>query len=448
MIPDSNFITSLLNVSEADIQSCHVRTDGDEIFYDITLKRKPMACPYCGRQMIGHGHKLRKVNHPAVRTYHGTINYYANRYICKVCKKTCLEQSPFGYQGFNSSYFMLQTAMKRLGNLNYNLKMISDELNISPTQLNTYLDSFVTIPRRRLPENLGIDEIHSPTLARRNASYLCVLVDNDNSCIYDVLDSRGKFYLGDHFSKIPRHERYAVKYITIDMWEPYRDIANTYFPKALVAVDPFHVIEHLCKDFQNLRIELMRQCEYGSNAYYLLKNWHWLFEKDNVNLDNEEEYNHRFGTKLNRRDIFNMMKNTFPVLYEAYELKEAYRRFNKTCSYENAVAVFDQYVEAFKNSGIRQYDEFVGILEHWKTEILNSFLRTPANWRLSNSRTENINGKIRTYLDISRGIGNFDRFRKRVIFALNPKIYYALTSNLQSISRPGKRRGSYNKPID
>lgn len=35
--------------------------------------------------------------------------------------------------------------MRLLGNLNYTLQMISEELNISPTQLCRYLDSYVTI---------------------------------------------------------------------------------------------------------------------------------------------------------------------------------------------------------------------------------------------------------------------------------------------------------------
>ena len=40
---------------------------------------------------------------------------------------------------------------------------------------------------------------------------------------------------------------------------------------------------------------------------------------------------------------------------------------------------------------------------------------------------------------LSRGINNFQRFRKRVIFALSPDVFYALTSSLQSEKRSGKK---------
>ncbi|MBQ1625339.1 MAG: transposase, partial [Erysipelotrichaceae bacterium] len=61
-------------------------------------------------------------------------------------------------------------------------------------------------------------------------------------------------------------------------------------------------------------------------------------------------------------------------------------------------------------------------------------------WTMRNAFCENINGKIRTYIEISRGIANFARFRKRVLFALNPKIFYSLTEKLYSLKKEGKKR--------
>lgn len=136
----------MLNISNSDIKKSDIITDGDTICYDITLVRKPMTCPYCGGKMIGHGHKLRLIKHPAIRNHSGIIRYNANRYICKECNKTAIEKNPFSFPGFNSSFLLLQNAMRLLANLNYTLSMISDELDISSTQLSTYIDSYITIP--------------------------------------------------------------------------------------------------------------------------------------------------------------------------------------------------------------------------------------------------------------------------------------------------------------
>ncbi len=40
-----------------------------------------MYCDYCHEKMIGHGVKIRKISHPNIRGYNGTIYYSANRYI-------------------------------------------------------------------------------------------------------------------------------------------------------------------------------------------------------------------------------------------------------------------------------------------------------------------------------------------------------------------------------
>ena len=79
------------------------------------------------------------------------------------------------------------------------------------------------------------------------------------------------------------------------------------------------------------------------------------------------------------------------------------------------------------------------------TEILNSFIRPFDDRKLSNALCENINGKLNTYLNISRGIINFKRFRKRAIYALNPKVFYSLTHVLKADAGIGYKRGKYKK---
>ena len=102
-----------------------------------------------------------------------------------------------------------------------------------------------------------------------------------------------------------------------------------------------------------------------------------------------------------------MIFKTFPELSKAYSLKELYRNMNKDCSYDEATNLYDDMLKAFKTSGIRQFKEFTEILINWRDEILNSYLRPYYDRKLSNSLTENVNGKLRTYLAVSRGISNF-----------------------------------------
>lgn len=444
-IPDNNFITTILNLNDDDIEKCDVEVVDSTVIYEIKLKRKDMYCDYCGNKMIGHGVKKRKISHPNIRGFNGVIYHLANRYICKHCNKTKIENNPFTFDGFNNSYSKIREVMIKLKKLDNTLEKISEDLHISTTQVNNYIDSYIVIPKLQLPEWIGIDELYSRPLSYKNAAYLCILIDGENRYLFDILGSRSKNTLSNYFSFIPKNERENVKYVTIDMWETYKEIAERYFPNCIVAVDPFHYVKHLCDGFQHLRINIMKKCVYGSDGYYLLKKWNWLFTSDDVDFDNEKEFNHRFNAELNRRDIFEMMTNNFPELYEAYLLKEEFRTMVKKCTYEEAKSKYDDLYDKFVKADIKEYYEFINILEQWKTEILNSFLRPYGDYKLTNAYTENINGKIGQYILNSRGLTNFNRFRKRAIFALNRKASFSITNKLKSEKMKKNSRGKYNK---
>ena len=122
--------------------------------------------------------------------------------------------------------------------------------------------------------------------------------------------------------------------------------------------------------------------------------------------------------------------------------------YNRIFSYEEAVDKFDIILKKFKAIQISQYDEFINILKNWRDEILIP-LKEPFNGKkLSNSPAENINGSLRTYLTISKGIGNYQRFRKRVLLELDKDVNYALRANLPRHQQSKPKRGPYDKPID
>ena len=56
----------------------------------------------------------------------------------------------------------------------------------------------------------------------------------------NLLLSRRKHQLANHFTKIDDKYRDKVLYISMDMWEPYRDIAHLYFKNVKICVDNLH----------------------------------------------------------------------------------------------------------------------------------------------------------------------------------------------------------------
>lgn len=439
-----HFITTTLNISDERIKNIQVPKINGVFHIQVTLNQEEEFCPYCGGPIKIKEYKVRTYNHLPITATPSVIDWRRRRYMCKDCGKTFSEHNPFGPETFLQTYAVLDCIAKDLHNIHYTYKDIAERYRVSIPLVQLYADSFIVAPRLTLPTNLGIDELRSD-MAKYGGKYLCAFVDNEKRVLSEILPDRSKHTLSKYLEAIPKSERDKVRYVTIDMWLPYRDVAYKYFKNCEVAVDPFHVVKNLSEGFTRIRVDYMYQATFHSPAYYLLKKWHKLLESD-YNLDNAPKYNLFFKRKLNYRDIYDMLLNINPNLKIAYELKEEYRLFNKECSYEDAPQRLDELIQKFEQSNLYCYAEFVGLLKNWRTEIINSFKRPLENRKQSNSLAESLNEKLRELIHVSHGYSNFDRFRARALYCLNDSLFYSLTNRLSTNKRVGKKRGKYNKP--
>ena len=77
----------------------------------------------------------------------------------------------------------------------------------------------------------------------------------------------------------------------------------------------------------------------------------------------------------------------------------------------------------------------------WKQEIINSFIISDATGhRLSNAKSEAMNQNIKTHIRISKGLANFSRFRKRMLYCFNDKLFVVLTEKLTTMKRDLKQK--------
>lgn len=109
---------------------------------------------------------------------------------------------------------------------------------------------------------------------------------------------------------------------------------------------------------------------------------------------------------------------TSDSLKEAYWLKEDYREFNIVGTYKEAKEKIPEFIDRFKATSRQEMREVGNMLENWKEEIINSFIRINGK-RLSNGPMESENRRIGKIMSDGNGFSNFDRFRNRVMFGLN-----------------------------
>ena len=149
--------------------------------------------------------------------------------------------------------------MKMLRNPRMTFSQVSNEVGISVPSVCRIFDKYAGVTPIGMPKCLCIDEIYA--IKYKQKIYACVLVDMQTSQVYDLLPTRRKADLSSYFSRISQEERDKVKYICMDMFQLYKDVAEVYFPCAKICIDSFHVIQQVNNAFNNIRVRVMKSFE-------------------------------------------------------------------------------------------------------------------------------------------------------------------------------------------
>lgn len=186
----------------------------------------------------------------------------------------------------------------------------------------------------------------------------------------------------------------------MDMYQLYKDVAEVYFPEAIICIDSFHVIKLINTAFTNIRIRVMKSFETSSEEYLLLKHFNWVLAKNSSRLDLHEtvdlrRYFYAFDSHYPSIGVMIEKMSSFDFdLTAAYSMKEEYAYINSTSTPENAEQRIDNFIGELLLYDVRELRGVARTLRHWKKEIVNSFNRVDGQ-RISNGPIESVNSRIK-----------------------------------------------------
>ena len=416
-----SLLISLLNISDKDIVSINSFTSVSG-FLSITaqLSRCSTCCPNCGSTSFKSlGYYQKKMKLPNELFDNIDVFFKIPRSLCLDCHHSFSDDRPLTPKGSSTSYKLILKVMELLCDPAMTFQSVAKLTGLSKPTVIRIFDKYCHIGHISFPEAICIDEVYTKN-SDFDSKYSCIFYDFYNHSIVDVTPSRHKNFLFSYLQKFPKAELDHVKYICIDMYQPYKDVCRFYFKKAIICVDSFHVVKHLNDDLSKLRIRIMNHYDSNSVEYYLLKHWKNLLLDRSINLDNKGKFNKRLNRFINFRQLLDLILQIDPQLSAAYMLKERYIQFNATADITNAERQLVVLINDFSDSNIPEYAEFVVLLKNWKTEIINSFTLYKGR-RLNTSVAESMNATIAKLIYNSKGIRNSDRRRKRIIYAVNKK---------------------------
>lgn len=144
--------------------------------------------------------------------------------------------------------------------------------------------------------------------------------DFDSLTILAILDGRTQATIRNHFLRYSRQVRNRVKVITMDMFSPYYDIAKKLFPNAKIAPDRFHIVQHLSRAMNRLRVQIMNQFDRKSHEYRALKRYWKLIQQDSRKLSDKRFYRPTFRIHLTNKEILEKLLSYSQELREHYEI--------------------------------------------------------------------------------------------------------------------------------
>lgn len=430
-------------------KSCSYHADdGTHIVELYLLDENPRKCHRCSSSNVSIvSSRINKTKHSSASENKVILNIHRRIYKCHNCEYVYQQTSPTIEENKRISIEKDVLILNDLRDSTNTFKKLAVKYDVSPTYISNLFDRKVDIKRGVLPEVLCIDEIYSRKLSKYH--YLCVLYSPQRKAIIEILESRRKGFLIDFFAHITQKEKQNVKYVSIDMWDNYRQIVKLCLPSAYISVDSFHVIKQLNFWFNKVRVRIMKRYDElkkeGHEYYWLLKKFWKFLLMDLDNLPQNYRYTTRTGMELSKYQIIDYMLDLDETLKKAYYLKEEYREFNITTENpEDAYEKLEDLILKFKKSGIPEYTSFWKLLQNWKHEIITSFTRINGR-RISNGPIEKANAEIRKLIKVSYGCSNFTRFKNRVKFVINSDEPILGTKKKHTNKRDFKPRGKYKK---
>lgn len=384
-------------------------------------KDNDLKCPRCNSYNIKIiGSRKNEIKHSVISQKQCKLILTRRKYKCEICDSIFTEKNLLANKSIES-HSMEMEILNGLKNINKSYKEVAKEYGVSEYYVRDLFDRKVDLKRNELPEVLCIDEVYNKRLTKYK--YCCILYSPQRRQIVDVLNTRHKNFLYDYFARISTQEKQKVRYISIDLWDSYREISYKCFPNVLVCADSFHVIKHIVEAFKKIRIRI--QNKYKDTRNEETFSYYWLLKKYNYLLTSTKKRDNFKPRKvahtrmyMTSNDLIHFMLKLSDELKLAYELLSAYQLFNQNASIDDAYPWLEELISKFKLSRIPEYIEIWKLLENWKVEIINSFNRTNGH-RISNGPMERVNRDIKTLYRTSYGMKNFVRTRNRIMFCIN-----------------------------
>ena len=349
------------------------------------------TCPRCGSNHLRNKGKFkREVKHISFSLKKSVLIFEAKRFLCKDCGRY-FNQRFDGIQPRVRSSEPLKNELIVRHQAGICLQKLADGSQVSSSTLERWCHQFLLRKiKERIPSFcprvLGIDE----DFFGRKQGFATTFCDLKKHRVYNVELGRSKADLWRYLKDL--EGRHRVQVVVIDLSSGYRSMVRSYFPKAKIVCDRFHVIRLVNHHFLNYWKEIDPE---GRKNRRLLS----LMRRSRQKLT--EEQMNKLSEYFSRHPSIGMGYKFRNKLMELFNRKSQNKR---QC--RRLIPLFNEYIKRLLSSPMAALGK---TLRSWDEEIVRM-------WRFTktNGITEGLHNKMETISRNAYGYRNFENYRLRV----------------------------------
>lgn len=358
-------------------------------------KTSPMeVCPRCATaSTTGYDRRLVKIKDSPIRGRGAFLWINKRRFFCKPCRKPFTEPIG-GISKGNRTTERLKRDICWASDTFADLSKVRKAYRCSGWLV--YKATYQQLELRRRgrlnypwPKTIGIDEHFFKRCRNYGGREFCsIIVDYKNKRPFELVLGRSGPELRAALYKIPGREN--VRWVNMDLCQPFRSFTKEFFPNSEIIADKFHVLRLLNPAINRRRKEITGDRRSNPIRRLLLRSGKRLefFQKSAVYHWLEEH----------------------PELKEIYHYKESLLGFYRIKGFERASSAFTAMTDRMAGSALEEIKTLRKTLIRWRSEILNYF-RTG----LTNARVEGFNNKCNIIKTRGYGYRSFQNYRLRVL---------------------------------
>ena len=403
-----NFVTNLLGIKDKNIIILDVLDAGPHKEIMAKLDYPALKCPHCQGQMAKYDfQKESKIPYLECAGYKTLIRLKKRRFRCQDCRKMAVAETSLVKKNHQIATIVNQKIAQKLIE-KVPMTAIAESLAVSTSTVIRKLKEFkFKTDLNYLPEHMSWDEY---SFMKGKMSFIAQ--DFDSRKIIAILDGRTQVTIRNHFLRYSRQVRNQLKVITIDMFSPYYDIARKLFPSAKIVLDRFHIVQHLSRAMNRLRIQIMNQLDRKSHEYRAIKRYWKLSQQDSRKLSDKRFYRPTFRMHLTNKEILEKLLSYSQELREHYDLYQLLLFHFQEKRADHFFGLIEDTISCVNPIFQTVFKTFMKD----KDKIMNA-LELP----YSNAKLEATNNLIKVIKRNAFGFRNFDNFRTRILLALNIK---------------------------